>query len=634
MQKQINGLEYHGRMMSIYEKVINFESKIYIADEKKLADLEARLITTPSFFSAITYDLKLYLKNNRIKNASAFLEQIEEIENQYRNTVLSIHQAELNHALKKAELRDLLINLKMQLLALSSTLSEIFDLGLYTNSQNEWQLDLILNQIPAYQNALSQFLSLNFNPFDTKVQAQLQTEIARLDKGFSKILSANQFLLEENNIQQQHKIHFEKFLNTASSFSSFLTDKVYEETLLKSSWPDIHKIGLQVMHRSQDLYHHISQNLKSSLSDEMHYYVNRLLLTIMFFIIGIVFVLTPYLAQAFRRPLAELKNVVEKLTKGDLSVRIPIPDSNEVGAVSKSFNETAEVYEQIMLATDQFAIDLYNYSAEIFSTAKRLEQNLDVKEIAVQDITQNSKNILKTVHDFSHHLPQMDSTIHLTAHQVHLGQESLSALESMMQKMHTSADNTVNALSSIKSEIDKITIVIHTLIMIADQISLLSLNTAIRASKTGLKKLGYTVIADKIRELADQTAYATLDMEENVHQIVAAVPEIVNDIDQFNQEIQNALEDSLTVRQHFHELFSNLQTQITNFQTINQEMQEQAKKTLEIDKAVSELINSAQKTTHSVRNLYVEIEFLHQATNNLMSMTKRFVKRNHESKNK
>ena len=39
------------------------------------------------------------------------------------------------------------------------------------------------------------------------------------------------------------------------------------------------------------------------------------------------------------------------------------------------------------------------------------------------------------------------------------------------------------------------------------------------------------MIADKIRELADQTAYATLDMEENVQQILSVVPADVKYID-------------------------------------------------------------------------------------------------------
>ncbi len=85
----------------------------------------------------------------------------------------------------------------------------------------------------------------------------------------------------------------------------------------------------------------------------------------------------------------------------------------------------------------------------------------------------------------------------MTAEQVSLNQNDLSELEKIMQKMISSAENTINALSTIKSEIDKIKIVINTLIIIADQINLLALNASIKASKTGLENLGYTVMAEK-----------------------------------------------------------------------------------------------------------------------------------------
>ncbi len=115
-------------------------------------------------------------------------------------------------------------------------------------------------------------------------------------------------------------------------------------------------------------------------------------------------------------------------------------------------------------------------------------------------------------------------------------------------------------------------------------------------------------------------------MEEIVHQTLSVVPEIVSDIDQLENEIHSALVDSIAVREKYQQLLTMTQMQIASFQTINRDMQDQIQKTSDIDKAVNDLMSSTKKTTESVRSLYVEIDYLHHATINLLDTTKRFVK--------
>ncbi len=632
MEKQLIGIEYHHRLISIYETIINFQSQLYSASNKKDKDqFKAQLITSLSEFSSIVTDLSTYIKDHSINHTAFYLERLEQYEKNFQNAITGFQQGELNQVLNNLEINDLLTKLKRELLTFGNTISTIFDLHLYTNPVTGLQLDFITHRLPAYQNDLSQLLSINPAHLTSKKQAEMYVDQIQIDQNLNNLLTSYQSILKNREkITFKKNQPFEKFLTSAVKFNHTLSAKIFEKKELKKSWAGLRELGIESLQDSIKMYNFLSQKIKTSLSSEHYEYYCRELVSTLLFFIGAFLILTPYVLKAFRRPLADLQKAAEKLTQGDLSVRIPYISYNEVGAVSKSFNETVKVFQQIMQETDRFANDLSDHSSKIFLTAKQIEKNLGMQEKIFQFITKLSKNILKTVEDFSDSLDQANDTVRLTVQQVNLSRDSLSELEVIVQHMGVSAENTVDALSSIKSEIDKITLVINTLITIADQINLLSLNTSIRSSKTGLKKLGYSIIAEKISELADQTANATLDMEQIVQAIHSIVPEIVKDIDQFSHEIQYALEESIALREQFQQLLTLTQTQIASFHTINQGMQDQAEKTLKIDQSINGLSQSSQKTTQLVRGLYIEIENLHLSTQKLLEMTQRFT----ESKEK
>src|SRR5689334_21106748 len=104
-----------------------------------------------------------------------------------------------------------------------------------------------------------------------------------------------------------------------------------------------------------------------------------------------------------------------------------------------------------------------------------------------------------------------------------------------MHNILTSSSSIVSTLSTLQAEEWSIYQVITTIVKIADQSNLLSLNTAIRASKSGIQGIGFTVIAERIREMADQIALATLDIEKKVQEIIKAILEASEKVNLFSE---------------------------------------------------------------------------------------------------
>lgn len=333
--------------------------------------------------------------------------------------------------------------------------------------------------------------------------------------------------------------------------------------------------------------------------------------------------LAAYTTRLIRRPLYVIRKAAEELAKGNLSARIHVTVKDEVNQISEAFNQMVDQIEMIIQHAGAISDNLATSSTNIFTTAKQIETNVVRQEHAITQIASNAKGVSRTVQDFAKSLQEVSQTATLTTHIANMGRTSLTDMEAIMLQMAKASMNIVKTLSDLQDKVGAINSVINAIVRIADQINLLSLNTAIRSEKPGTHHLGFTVVADKISELADQTALVTLDIEELVQTIVQMVSKCVKIVDNFSDQIRNQVFEAAEISEQLKQLINQTQEQFEAFETINQGMQIQAARASQIHETISSLTDSAQKTTQSVRNLYLEIEYLHHSTGNLRERTKK-----------
>jgi methyl-accepting chemotaxis protein WspA len=540
--------------------------------------------------------------------------------------------------------------------------NEIFALNLNFDRGNRYLIKIFNSNLPEIE-----MLTLNISqrikflkeqntphPYDVP----LLTLLKRLNKAHEtfkeqiETVRMSQNLIADKKTLTEESDFVVEFITAIDAYETFLYKAVFAEnnlpsvsgsffTLLKSFGIDtqlvaqdkLRSIDTKVLSELERNLIDSSFKLQGVVGDELDQLLaqqkrilnHRSILSTLFIIFGIVIVLMLYMTRVIRRPLADLKNAAIELANGNLSVRVKITSQDEVAQMSAAFNKMAQFFEDVLVDAGKITTHLAQSSSNIFSTAKQLETSLDQQEQSINQITNNAKGISRTVQDFAHSLQEVNNAATLTTHLATLSRKSLIEMETIMQQMANASTNIVTTLSTLKEKVVNINTIISTIVKIADQVNLLSLNTAIRAGKKGLKHPGFTVIAEKIRELADQTAYATLDMEMMVQQIISAVMEAVNEVGNFSTKIQKQLEEAVETRELLKKLITHTQTQISSFGIVNEGMQGQTMRAAQIHEAINRLTEASQRTIQSVRNLYLEIEYLYHASNNLHATTNLFI---------
>ena len=197
------------------------------------------------------------------------------------------------------------------------------------------------------------------------------------------------------------------------------------------------------------------------------------------------------------------------------------------------------------------------------------------------------------------------------------GQENLAQMEEAMHRMEIASSANSRKLTAIADKTDNITSVVTTITRVADQTNLLSLNASIEAEKAGEYGRGFTVVAREIRHLADQTAVATLDIEQMVIDMRTAVSSGVMEMEKFIAEVRQNAESVSAIGMQLTTIIEQVQSVSPEFVQVNDAMGQQSSQAKQIREHMLVLSEEMQATTESIKESFSAINHLNEAVEDL-----------------
>ena len=297
----------------------------------------------------------------------------------------------------------------------------------------------------------------------------------------------------------------------------------------------------------------------------------------------IVFLLTRNLISS----ISQVVRYANKMTEGDLSIKIATERKDEIG----------ELISSIKLLKDSFSQAIYNIQLGINDVSDSGNQF----NLGAQQISQGANEQASGAEEISSSMEEMAGNIQQNADNAK--QTETIAVESA-NEIAACFEISTMAAESMQDIANKINVIGE----ISFQTNILALNAAVEAARAGEYGKGFAVVAAEVRRLAERSKIAA---------------------DEINQVSEAGVEMSNTVLEKLAELVPKIEKTSTLVQEITAASLEQESGASQVNNAIQQMSQVTQKNAASSEELASSAEELASQTD-MLKDTLRFFKINEQ----
>ncbi len=261
------------------------------------------------------------------------------------------------------------------------------------------------------------------------------------------------------------------------------------------------------------------------------------------------------------KPLTEFAGAFNKLKEGSLNKDILLDKKyekrrDEIGSLSNSFNEMLNQLRGLISNVKNASETLSSSIISMNESSQQVGQNAEQVGQAIENIASGAEEQSAQVdetRDTVENLNKQIGKINKSSAEITTGADNVI---NSIERGNISVNNSIKEVKNVKEDTSKVAVIIKSLgntsneigniieliNSIAEQTNLLALNAAIEAARAGETGRGFSVVADEIRALAEESSTATEKIAGLINKIQAGVDDASSQMSSSEKTVDNSVE--------------------------------------------------------------------------------------------
>ena len=355
-----------------------------------------------------------------------------------------------------------------------------------------------------------------------------------------------------------------------------------------------------------------------------------------FAIVAVAMLITRSIVKPVQGVVGNLTDLAQG--EGDLTTRLQVYGQDEIGQLSIRFNEFMDKLHEMIRDIAKGVDTLSSSSTELSAISQQMSAGAEQTSGKSETVATAAEEMSTNMNSVSAAMEQSTTNTNMVASAAEEMTATINEIAQNAEKARGISDQAVDRtrgagdqMSELGRAAQAIGKVTETITEISEQTNLLALNATIEAARAGEAGKGFAVVANEIKELAKQTAEATLDIKQQIDGIQSSTGTTVETIEQIGQVINNVNEIVSTIATAVEEQSVSTQeiadniTQVSSgIAEVNENVAQSSAVAGEITESITEVNQASSEMANSSSQVRLSAEELSQLAEQLNGMVSRF----------
>jgi methyl-accepting chemotaxis protein len=292
--------------------------------------------------------------------------------------------------------------------------------------------------------------------------------------------------------------------------------------------------------------------------------------------------------RSITRPLREFQQFVTAVGAGDLTQKSAREGSDDLGKLAQGLNRLVAKLRSTTTQTRATTEDLNSAAVEILASAREQSAATGQQVAAYQETNATMQQVSQSCLQMAERAKEVTATAEAVSIASISGLDAVQKANQSVEAIHEQAEAVAQNIVSLSEKTQMVGDILATVNDIAEQSHLLALNAAIEAAAAGEHGRSFSVVASEIKNLADQSKSATVqvktilgDIQKEINTSVMLTEEAVKRVDVGKQQadmaasaIRNMAANIGQSVQAFQQIVAGSNQQLIGFENVMQAMKD------------------------------------------------------------
>lgn len=326
------------------------------------------------------------------------------------------------------------------------------------------------------------------------------------------------------------------------------------------------------------------------------------------------------------------------VAKGDLTVQVSATGRDEfrnlAGSAADMIDHTKKLVHKVQNATGQLETSsmeveeisgvIDEYSKGITKAINDINEGMSRQSVHAQECVAKTDVLSEEIQGVGAVVEKVGTLVDQTEEMINQGMEMVKLLGSRASETTQMTETVGESIRALKQETEMINGFVGIITDISGQTNLLSLNASIEAARAGEAGRGFSVVAEEIRKLADDSAKAAAEIRTRVESIGGQTMESVKSAEQARRMVDLQTESVEQVVDIFRKMQEQMNLLVTGLKQIVESMEKADSERSEavtavknISDIIEETAGNAETVKDAAENLLAKVEDLNRTAGTL-----------------